>query len=299
MSSFSFPRMLLVRQNFPDRRIPDIAGEVGASLRPRLLRRNYGLEPAWQSASAAAESTTLQPSCALPSATGSRMACTHSLFRRWEATERLPPKDRPMCWRTTAWTNRTWGVPSSASWKWCRWARRRQHRSLHGSRRLRGGWRHVVNRTKWHTDFSGKIESGLFKMMAIGLGKFAGARRYHMYGYKLGLEHVIRSVGRWCWTRARSWEAWRFSRTPITTRQSSMRLLPATWSNARRRTWNWRGPGWEQFRRSRHPRHRRDRQAHQRRRHGLESREPRLGAERNPYPFVHASSASSFAISAP
>jgi len=26
---------------------------------------------------------------------------------------------------------------------------------------------------KWHTDFAGKIESGLFKMMAIGLGKFA------------------------------------------------------------------------------------------------------------------------------
>ncbi len=54
----------------------------------------------------------------------------------------------------------------------------------------------LINRTKWHTDFSGKIESGLFKMMAIGLGKFAGARCYHMYGYKLGLEHVIRSVGR-------------------------------------------------------------------------------------------------------
>jgi hypothetical protein len=54
----------------------------------------------------------------------------------------------------------------------------------------------LVNRVKWHTDFSGKIESGLFKMMAIGLGKFAGAQRYHSYAYRLGLEHVIRSVGR-------------------------------------------------------------------------------------------------------
>ncbi len=54
----------------------------------------------------------------------------------------------------------------------------------------------LVGRVKWHTDFSGKIESGLFKMMAIGLGKFAGAQRYHTYGYRLGLEHVIRSVGR-------------------------------------------------------------------------------------------------------
>jgi hypothetical protein len=35
----------------------------------------------------------------------------------------------------------------------------------------------LVGRVKWHTDFDGKIESGLFKMMAIGLGKFAGAQR--------------------------------------------------------------------------------------------------------------------------
>ena len=43
--------------------------------------------------------------------------------------------------------------------------------------------------------FRGAIESGLFKMMAIGLGKFAGARQYHTFAYKLGLEQVIRSVG--------------------------------------------------------------------------------------------------------
>jgi hypothetical protein len=54
----------------------------------------------------------------------------------------------------------------------------------------------LVGRVKWHTDFAGQIESGLFKMMAIGLGKFAGAQRYHTYAYNLGLEHVIRSVGR-------------------------------------------------------------------------------------------------------
>lgn len=53
----------------------------------------------------------------------------------------------------------------------------------------------LIGRIKWHTDFSGKIESGLFKMMAIGLGKFAGAKQYHTFGYRLGLETVIRSVG--------------------------------------------------------------------------------------------------------
>src|SRR3954447_13849791 len=53
----------------------------------------------------------------------------------------------------------------------------------------------LVGRIKWHTDFSGMLESGLFKMMAIGLGKFAGARQYHTFAYRLGLEQVIRSAG--------------------------------------------------------------------------------------------------------
>jgi hypothetical protein len=53
----------------------------------------------------------------------------------------------------------------------------------------------LVGRVKWHTDFAGALESGLFKMMAIGLGKFAGAQRYHVFGYRYGLEKMIRSVG--------------------------------------------------------------------------------------------------------
>ncbi len=54
----------------------------------------------------------------------------------------------------------------------------------------------VVGRVKWHTNFNGAIESGLMKMMAIGLGKFAGAQKYHTHAQRLGLEHVIRAAGR-------------------------------------------------------------------------------------------------------
>jgi hypothetical protein len=54
----------------------------------------------------------------------------------------------------------------------------------------------IVGRVKWHTNFSGRVESGLMKMMAIGLGKFAGARKYHTHAQRLGLEHVIRAAGR-------------------------------------------------------------------------------------------------------
>jgi hypothetical protein len=54
----------------------------------------------------------------------------------------------------------------------------------------------AVARVKWHTTFSGSLESGLMKMMAIGMGKFAGAQKYHLHAQRFGLEHVIRTAGR-------------------------------------------------------------------------------------------------------
>jgi Lactate racemase N-terminal domain len=53
----------------------------------------------------------------------------------------------------------------------------------------------LCGRVKWHTDFDGKLESGIHKMMAIGLGKWAGARRYHCWALRIGMDQVIRSVG--------------------------------------------------------------------------------------------------------
>ncbi len=40
----------------------------------------------------------------------------------------------------------------------------------------------IANRTKVHTDFHGPHESGLLKMLAIGLGKETGARAIHQHG---------------------------------------------------------------------------------------------------------------------
>lgn len=52
-----------------------------------------------------------------------------------------------------------------------------------------------LNRIKAHTDFKGSIESGLLKMMAIGLGKQRGANMYHRAFFHYGFEHVILTVG--------------------------------------------------------------------------------------------------------
>ncbi len=44
----------------------------------------------------------------------------------------------------------------------------------------------VINRVKPHTEFQGSVESGLLKMMLIGLGKLDGATLYHRASAQLG-----------------------------------------------------------------------------------------------------------------
>ncbi|WP_026580966.1 lactate racemase domain-containing protein [Bacillus sp. J33] len=48
----------------------------------------------------------------------------------------------------------------------------------------------VINRVKPHTAFRGPVESGLMKMITIGLGKQKGAEAAHAYSFKYMAEHV-------------------------------------------------------------------------------------------------------------
>jgi len=48
----------------------------------------------------------------------------------------------------------------------------------------------LINRVKPHTAFRGANESGLAKMIAIGLGKQKGAETCHAYGFKHMAAHV-------------------------------------------------------------------------------------------------------------
>lgn len=48
----------------------------------------------------------------------------------------------------------------------------------------------VINRIKPHTAFRGKVESGLLKMITIGLGKQKGAEAAHSFSFKYMAEHV-------------------------------------------------------------------------------------------------------------
>jgi hypothetical protein len=53
----------------------------------------------------------------------------------------------------------------------------------------------VVNRIKPHTEFEGPIESGLMKMMAIGLGKHKGCLEVHKQTVQYGYRNVIPEIG--------------------------------------------------------------------------------------------------------
>jgi len=54
----------------------------------------------------------------------------------------------------------------------------------------------VINRIKPHTKFKAPIESGLMKMMAIGMGKQKGADYYHKAAIQYTFEKIIVDAGR-------------------------------------------------------------------------------------------------------
>jgi hypothetical protein len=61
----------------------------------------------------------------------------------------------------------------------------------------------LVNRVKPHTDFVGRVESGLLKMLVIGLGNEVGATAYHRHALERGLSDVVNTAGHALLERAR------------------------------------------------------------------------------------------------
>jgi len=56
----------------------------------------------------------------------------------------------------------------------------------------------LINRVKPHTNFIGPTESGLIKMMAIGLGNQVGAEHYHRLSVVRSQYEIISSAGKAC-----------------------------------------------------------------------------------------------------
>jgi hypothetical protein len=192
-----FPRLLVVRQKFPDRRIPDVPAEV----RKQLAASGFA--------------TRVKPGARIAIGVGSRgihniAAIVRGVVRYWQEQGMQPFLFPAMGSHGAASaqgqtdvlahygiTEATMGCPLVSQLEVVSLGKTADGIEAFMDRKAyESDGVMLVGRVKWHTDFAGKIESGLFKMMAIGLGKFAGAQRYHSYAYRLGLEHVIRTVGR-------------------------------------------------------------------------------------------------------
>jgi hypothetical protein len=192
-----FPRLLLVRQNFPDRSLRDVASAVGAEL------------------AASPFGARLKPGARVAIGVGSRgisniATIVRSAVEFWKSRGARPFLFPAMGSHGAATAEgqadvlahygiiaETMGCPVESSLDVVSLGRTPEGIEAFMDRNaFESDGVMLVGRVKWHTDFAGGIESGLFKMMAIGLGKFAGAQRYHTYAYKLGLERVIRSIGR-------------------------------------------------------------------------------------------------------
>ena len=192
-----FPRLFLVRQNFPDRRIPDVAAEVQRQL------HNSGF------------AARLKPGSRVAIGVGSRGIANISTIVRATAefwkSQGMHPFVFPAMGSHGAATaegqadvlahygiiDATMGCPILSSLDVVPLGKTPEGIQTYMDRNAyESDGVMLAGRVKWHTDFAGKIESGLFKMMAIGLGKFAGAKNYHTYAYKLGLENTIRAIGR-------------------------------------------------------------------------------------------------------
>jgi hypothetical protein len=192
-----FPRLLVVRQKFPDRKIADVAASVRAQLAPS----GFG--------------SRLKPGSRVAIGVGSRgihniATIVYNVVQYWKEQGMRPlifpamgshgaanAAGQAEVLSSYGISEATMGCPIVSQLEVVSLGKTSEgieafmDKAAYDSDGVM-----LVGRVKWHTDFAGKIESGLFKMMAIGLGKFAGAQRYHMYAYRLGLEHVIRSVGR-------------------------------------------------------------------------------------------------------
>ncbi len=192
-----FSRLLHVRQNFPDRRIPDVAAEVQRQL------HDSGF------------AARLSPGARVAIGVGSRgitniATITRAAVAYWKS-QGMRPFIFPAMGSHGAATAEgqadvlahygiiedTMGCPILSALAVVPLGKTPEGIQTYMDRNAyESDGVMLAGRVKWHTDFMGKIESGLFKMIAIGLGKFAGAQHYHTYAYKIGLENTIRSIGR-------------------------------------------------------------------------------------------------------
>ena len=191
-----FPQIFRVRQNFPRPRVADVTGEVHAQFGRLGLRR---LIQSGQSVAITAGSRGIANIAAILQAAvqhlkvlGARPFLVPAMGSHGGGTA----EGQVEVLASYGVTEAAIGCPIRASMETTVVGHAKEGFPLHIDRAAFEA-NHIVvcNRVKPHTMFAGDFQSGLLKMLLVGLGKQAGADVLHRAIEDHGFDKIVRSVG--------------------------------------------------------------------------------------------------------
>jgi len=191
----NFPKMMRVRQTFDSREVDDIAAEVQAGM--TALDVSSKVKPG-QTVAVACSSRGITNYAAIVKAVVSSLKALQLdvfIFPAMGSHGSATAEGQQRVLEHLGISEQTVGAPVRSSLDVVQLGETKQGIPVYVDR-LASEADHIVlvNRIKKHTEFEHKFESGLMKMMAIGLGKQAGAAMYHQAMLSFGYANVIQSI---------------------------------------------------------------------------------------------------------
>jgi hypothetical protein len=198
MNNITFPRMVEVRQKIESPKLDDYASAIREELRRKELGEK--IKPGWRIAITAGSRGVANYTGILATVVeevkkaGGEPFLVPSMGSHGGAT----PEGQLEALRSLDITPETVGAPIRSSMEVDEVGRLSSGTPVYVDRNaLKANGIIVVGRVKPHTDFKGEIESGLMKMIAIGLGKQKGAEMIHWHrsdGYHKVMPEAARLI---------------------------------------------------------------------------------------------------------
>jgi len=191
----NFPKMMRVRQTFERREVIDIAAEVQAGM--AALDVSSRVKPG-QTVAVACSSRGITNYASIVKAVVSSLKALQLdvfIFPAMGSHGSATAEGQQRVLEHLGISEKTVGAPVRSSLEVVQLGETAEGIPVYLDR-LASAADHIVlvNRIKKHTEFEHKFESGLMKMMAIGLGKQAGAAMYHQAMLSFGYANVIQSI---------------------------------------------------------------------------------------------------------
>lgn len=192
-----FPKMIRIRQNFNASFIKDIPQEIAAQIShlelDKKVREGESVAVACSSRGIANYSTIVRATIL----SLKQMGVKPFIFPAMGSHGAVTGEGQKKILENYGITEESMGVPIRSSLKVVKFGETEDNIPIFIDK-MAAEADHIVliNRIKHHTEFDHEIESGLMKMMAIGLGKEKGASLYHKAFMIHGYPRVILTVAR-------------------------------------------------------------------------------------------------------